>query len=192
MRLLLPVLALALLASACGSDDPEPTAAPSPTASVATPPPSAPDDPLSPRPALESPAPTGGPTCSAGSLTVTDADLLADETALQEVFAVRTSGGACQLRGWPVVTLLGGDGHPIDLTAHRVGTATAATLSRSTSLSFVLGTPRTSSCQDAATLVVRLPGTDRSLRAKTTMQVCEHRLDVGPVERRQDQEGSEH
>jgi hypothetical protein len=125
-------------------------------------------------------------------LTVTDADLLADESALQEVFVVRTSGGACQLRGWPVVTLLGSDGQPIDLTTHRVGTATTATLSRSTSLSFVLGTPRTSSCQDAATLVVRLPGTDRSLRAQTTMQVCERRLDVGPVQRRQDQEGAEH
>jgi hypothetical protein len=122
---------------------------------------------------------------------VTDADLLTSATALQEVFVVRTTGPDCQLRGWPAVGLRRSDGSALALHARRVGTAHAVTLSRSTSLSFVLSTPRSGTCEDAAALVARLPGTDRDLRASTGMQVCTGRLDVGPVERRQDDEGSE-
>jgi hypothetical protein len=151
-----------------------------------------PVDPLSPKPALESAPPLGRPTCRAASLTVTDADLLTSSTELQEVFAVRTSGPACQLKGWPAVRLLAADGSALDARTRRTGTAKAVTLSRSTSLSFVLGTPRSGSCEDAATLVVRLPGTERDLRTATSMQVCDASLSVGPVERRQDDEGAEH
>jgi len=39
---------------------------------------------------------------------------------------------------------------------------------------------------------VRVNGTDRDLRAATSMQVCSRSLDVGPIERRQDDEGAEH
>jgi hypothetical protein len=192
--LAVPLVAIVVLTAGCGDDD-EPVATPTRTPSAApttSAPAVQPLDPLSPKPALESPAPLGRPACRATDLTVTDADLLASGSTLQEVFALRTSGRACQLRGWPAVRLLRADGTAIALQARRVGTARAVTLSRATSLSFVLGTPRTGACEDAATVVVRLPGTDRDLRAATSMQVCAGSVQVGPVERRQDEEGTEH
>jgi len=149
-----------------------------------------PVDPLSPKPGLESPAPLGGPTCEAATLSVQDADLLADDKQLQEVFAVRTTGPACQLHGWPQVTLLGGNDAPLTLAVRRTGSAGAVSLSRTTSVSFVLSTPRTSDCQDVSALAVTLPGTNRAIRTGTTMQVCDRQLSVGPVERRADQEGA--
>ena len=163
---------------------PTPSATPTPSAS-----PLEPVDPLSPKPPVESaaPAPTGA-TCDAADLTVTDADLLADEQSLQEVFAVRTRGPACRLKGWPTVSLLGSDDAPIRLTAHRTGTPVELALTRETSLSFVLSTPRTADCQDVAALVVTLPGTSRAIRTGTTMQVCRGELGIGPVERRHDAE----
>ena len=191
-----PLLLLtAVVLGGCG--DGTPSAQPTPTSTTTpttTRPPVEPVDPLSPRPAVESPAPSaaGQPTCSAATLTVQDADLLTDEKQLQEVFAIRTSGPVCSLRGWPEVGLLGSDGTPITVAVRRTGTAEALTLSRATSLSFVLGTPRTSDCRDVSTLVVRLPGTNPAIRTSTTMQVCDASLDVGPVQRSQDAEGSEH
>lgn len=191
-------LVLAAVAALTGcSDEPAaapatPTATPSPTP-AASPELPGPVDPLSPRPAVESPAPTGSqPVCDARRLTVTDADLLADERALQEVFAIRTSGGACALTGWPSVTLLGPDDAPLAVTQRRAGTPGTVTLDRGTSLSFVLGTPRSQQCQDVSAVLVRLPGTKRTIRTGTTMQVCDRTLTVSPVERRQDDEGSEH
>ena len=143
---------------------------------------------------MESPAPSaqGQPTCSAATLSVQDADLLADDTQLQEVFAVRTTGSTCVLRGWPEVSLLRPDGSPLTVAVRRTGTAEALTLSRSTSLSFVLSTPRTSDCEDVGTVVVRLPGTTRTFRVTTAMQVCRGQLTTSPVQRRQDDEGAEH
>jgi hypothetical protein len=187
-----PLLLLAAVLLA-GCTQGEPSAQPTPTATT-TLPPVEPVDPLSPRPAVESPAPSaaGQPTCSAASLTVQDADLLADQNQLQEVFAVRTSGPTCRLRGWPEVSLLGSDGAALTVAVRRTGTAEALTLSRATSLSFVLGTPRTNDCKDVSTLVVRLPGTNRAIRTSTTMQVCDGSLSVGPVQRSHDAEGSEH
>jgi hypothetical protein len=131
------------------------------------------------------PAPTGA-TCDPADVTVTDADLLADENQLQEAFALRTRGPACRLQGWPSVTLVGSDDAPIRVTSRRTGKAEALALTRETSLSFVLTTPRTSDCQDVAAVLVTLPGTTRAIRTSTTMQVCRHVLDVGPVERRRD------
>jgi hypothetical protein len=119
-------------------------------------------------------------------VTVTDADLLADEQQLQEVFAVRTSGPACRLRGWPTVSLLGPDDAPIRVRSTRTGTAQELALTRATSLSFVLSTPRGGPCQDVAAVVVTLPGTTRAIRTSTTMQVCQGELGVGAVERRRD------
>jgi hypothetical protein len=191
VRLLLPTLALALAASGCDGSGPAALRTPGPTPTTAGPTPQQ-DDPLSPRPAIESAVPRGQATCTAAALTVTDADLLASDAALQEVFAIRTSGSPCQLVGWPDVTLLGPGDRRVTVTTSRDGSATAETLSRDTSLSFVLGTPRSSSCQDVSTVVVRLPGTSRDLRTSTTMQVCDASLSVGPVQRRQDDEGAEH
>ncbi|HUR52375.1 MAG TPA: DUF4232 domain-containing protein [Mycobacteriales bacterium] len=189
MRAVIPLLALVLVLPGCSDEQSATPLAPpsaSPSASQV-----APVDPLSPRPPLESAAPLGGPTCDAAQLRVTDADLLADERALEEVFAVRTTGPACALRGWPAVTLLDGAGRPIPVATRNVRRAGTVTLSAGTSVSFVLSTPRSTSCRDVTTLAVRLPGTRGDLRAATTMQVCAGALSVGPVERRQDDEGSE-
>jgi hypothetical protein len=117
---------------------------------------------------------------------VQDADLLADEHRLQEVFAVRTSGPACRLQGWPAVELRRGDGSTITVTTRRTGRARPLGLTAQTSLSFVLGTPRTGRCEDVSTLLVRLPGTTGTITVPTTMQVCSAVLEVGPVERRGD------
>lgn len=180
--LLTPLLTL----TACGHG--RPAAAPVPTTALPEP-----VDPLSPAPAVESPAPTGTqPTCAVAGLTVTDADLLADAQSLREVFAIRTTGPPCALQGWPAVTLLGADGAPLPVTARQVGRPSTVTLSRDSSLSFVLGTPRRPDCQDASALSVRLPGTSRTIRTSTTMQVCGADLTVSPVQRSSDSEGSEH
>jgi hypothetical protein len=180
--LLVPLLAL----TACSHSSP--TASP-----VATTAPPGPVDPLSPAPAVESPAPTGSqPTCATQGLSVTDADLLADAKALREVFAIRTTGRPCALRGWPAVTLLGGDGTPLPVTARQVGSPTTVTISRDSSRSFVLSTPRTQDCQDVGSVAVRLPGTSGTIRTSTTMQVCGSALEVSPVQRTSDSEGSEH
>jgi hypothetical protein len=191
VRQLLPSLALLLVASSCNGSGPVAARTPSPVP-VTTGPTALPEDPLSPRPALESPAPRGQVTCSADTLTVTDADLLASGTSLEEVFAIRTRGAPCQLMGWPAVSLLDAADQPIPVTARRAGSSSTETLSRGTSLSFVLATPRSSTCQDVSTLVVRLPGTSHDLRAATTMQVCDGSLSVSAVQRRQDDEGAEH
>jgi len=186
------VVATALL-TACGDGDPAPRVTPPAALPTTAAPLPGPVDPLSPRPAVESPAPTGSaPTCEAERLTVTDADLLADEHELQEVFVVRTSGPACVLRGWPAVTLLGPGDAPIPAAQRRIGTATTVSLDGATSLSFVLATPRSQACRDVSTVAVGLPGTGATLRAQTTMQVCDRSLTVSPVERRTDDEGSEH
>ena len=194
MRHTSPLLVAALVAPVLlgGCSGGSSTGSPSPSPSVpatATAPPVEPVDPLSPRPAVESAAPSAtGPVCDAADLSVTDADLLADEHQLREVFAVRTRGPVCRLSGWPTVSLLGADDAPIRLVTRRTGTAADLALTRQTSLSFVLSTPRTSDCQDVAALVVTLPGTCRAIRTGTTMQVCHGELAIGPVERRQDSE----
>lgn len=187
---LAPWLVTAVLLTACSDGDPAPPAVAVPTTAAPLP---GPLDPLSPKPAVESPAPTAASrACEAAELTVTEADLLADEHALQTIFVLRTSGPLCALRGWPAVTLLDAQGAPVTVTGRRTGTPTTVTLDPATSLSFVLGTPRSQDCLDVSTVSVRLPGTSRALRAATSMQVCDRTLTVSPVERRTDDEGSEH
>lgn len=186
--LLLVAAALTACGGAADPRTPSPSALPTSQAPVPEP-----VDPLSPKPAVESPAPTAASRdCDASRLTIADADLLADEHELQEVFVIRTSGPLCALRGWPAVTLLDAQGAPLTVTQRREGTPVTVTLDPSTSLSFVLATPRTQDCRDVSTVAVRLPGTDRTIRAQTTMQVCDRSLTVSPVERRTDDEGSEH
>jgi hypothetical protein len=169
---------------------PTATAAPTPTASEV------PDDPLSPRPALESPAPLGQPTCAPAALTVTDADSITSDRSVQEVFVLRTQGRACQLEGWPAVRLLDAAGRDLPVTVGHGGfdlpaTAPApVTLSRDTTASFLVATGRTGSCTDAATLVVTLPGTTTPLRADTTLSVCGGTVGVSPVQRLADVEGT--
>jgi hypothetical protein len=188
------LLVLAALLGGCSGGAPAarstPTPTPTPTSTPSLPA-LEPVDPLSPQPPVESPAPTaqGRPTCAGATLAVQDADLLADSRQLQEVFAVRTSGPTCQLRGWPEVTLLGGNDAPLTVAFRRTGSAVAGSLSRSSSLSFVLSTPRSTTCADVSAVLVRLPGTDRVIRTGTTMQVCDGSLEISPVERRQDDEG---
>ena len=192
-RRLVPFVLGVLLLPGCAS---EPAAGPSPSHSPAptTSPSAAPEpvDPLSPRPALESAPPLGQPSCEDGALTVTDADLLADENTLQELFVIRTSGSPCQLQGWPSLTLLGPDDRPLAVTLRRTGTAEPVTLSADTSASFLVGTPRSGSCDSVSALVVTLPGSDHPLRVGTTLQICEQTGMIGPVHRRQDDEGAEH
>lgn len=205
---ILPLALLALL-SGCGSGGGRPTAVQTPTTSpTAAPQPSAtastlpsarpsadsPEDPLSPRPALESPAPLGQPTCAAAALTVTDADTVTDATTTHEVFVVRTSGRPCQLDGWPAVRLLDGSGKDLGVAVGHggyglPGTSPApVTLSASTTVSFVVATARTGACRGVAQVAVTLPGTSSALRASTTMQVCGG-AGTSPVQRLADTEG---
>ena len=171
-----------------------------PTARPATPTPVrstpvAPNDPLSPAPALESPAPTGQPTCRPAALTLVDADQLTGSASVREVFALRTTGAACQLQGYPVVRLLDASGATLPVTYRHGGYALSAagavpvTLSRDTTASLELGTGRTGTCRDVATVVVTLPGTTTALRTRTGFRVCGGAVGVSPVLRRGDTEG---
>lgn len=196
------VLALGLLAACNGpatpratpsaTTPPPATIAPTPTATATE----VPDDPLSPRPALESPAPLGQPTCEPAALTVTDADSITGDGTVQEVFVLRTQGRPCQLEGWPTVRLLDAAGRALPVTVGHGGfgvpdTAPApVTLSRDTTASFLVATGLAGSCTDAATLVVTLPGTTTPLRTDTTLSVCDGAVGISPVQRLADDEGT--
>lgn len=157
-----------------------------------------PDDPLSPRPGLESAPPPGLPTCEAAALTVTDADALYTTAAVQELFTIRTTGPDCELKGYPTVSLLDGAGRelPAKVSRNGYGLSTAApkvvTLSKATSVSFFVATSRDGDCQQAATLVTTLPGTGTALRASTPMQVCDAAVGVTPIRRLVDDHELEH
>lgn len=195
---LLLALAAALLAG-CSDDDPR-TAAPSPTpspTSAVTPVPTTPEpqpvDPLSPKPAVESPAPLGQPTCRPRDLTVVDADQYDADGGVHEVYVLRTRGAPCQLEGWPAVMFLDGAGNRLPLTSRHGGYGLPddpepVTLSRSTSVSFLVGTARTGTCREAATVVVTLPGTTSPLRTGTALRLCGPEFGVSPVRRLVDEE----
>ena len=152
-----------------------------------------PEDPLAPRPPLETAPPTGQPTCRAADLTVTDADAVYTSRAVQELFTVRTSGPDCQLSGYPAVQLRGADG-PLRVRIRRGGfdlptvSPTPVALSRSTSVSFFVATARDAGCPTAAGLVVTLPGTSAPRTARTAMQVCSGEVGVSPLRRVADDE----
>lgn len=199
-RLCLPLFAGVLTLTSCSADSvpiPRPTQtsatttpAPSPSPSLGFP---SPEDPLSPKPAVESPASLGQPTCLARALSVTDADAVITDTAVTEVFVIRVRGAACQLQGWPDPTLLDARGQRLPVTYHHNReTPAPLTLTEGTSLSFGLTTGRGGSCTDASTLSVILPGTTTALTTATALSVCGAVVTVSPVERLQDDEGAEH
>lgn len=180
----------------------EPTAAvgsstAAPPASEPLPPapaPASPEDPLSPQPALETPPPVAASTCRAADLSVVDADSLFTPTALTELFVVRTTGPDCQVQGYPAVRLLGPDGAALPVQVRSGGGGLPArdagpvTLSRSTSMSFLLATSRDQPCADVSTVAVTLPGTGGTLRAPTELTVCGGAAAVSPVGRQDDDE----
>ncbi len=163
-----------------------------PTASAT---PAAGSDPASPvpteatRPPVETAPPPGQPLCKAADLTLTDADAVITAGAVQELFVVRTTGPDCQLQGYPTVILRGAGDAPLTVTYTRGGGGlppeqpAVETLSRSTSLSFRVSTPRSGSCTPAASISVRLPGTDGDLTTTTGLSVCQSKAGVSPVGR---------
>lgn len=195
------MIVVLLMLSACSNSESDPgarqaTPQPTPQSRTSQTPPPAPsstDDPLSPRPALESAPPLGQPTCRAGNLTVTDADAVIDDEWV-EVFVVRTTSAPCQLQGYPEVRLFGAGDAALGLpVSHDARPAGPVTLSRSTSLSFTLTTKRSGTCRDVTSVDVRLPGQAAVLKTATAFAACD-RVTVGPFERRSDDEdeGSPH
>ena len=148
-----------------------------------------PEDPLVPRPALESPAPLGAPTCRAADLSVVDADAIVTPRYVRAVFVVRTTGGDCQLLGFPTVELRGAGGAVLPVSVRRGGFGlpaeqpAAVSLSRTTSVSFQVATNRAGNCTQAASIVVRLPGSGGPLTTPTELRVCGGAVGLSPVER---------
>lgn len=164
-----------------------------PTATAAPRQPEQPEDPLSPRPALESPPPPGRPTCRAAALTVADADAVYTDTAVQELFTVRTTGPDCQLSGFPAVQLRGAGGAPMAVRVTRGGyglrsRASVVTLSRTTSVSFFVATARDGQCSPVGSVAVTLPGSGGARTVASGMQVCGGAAGIGPVQRLGDEE----
>jgi hypothetical protein len=197
--LLSAAVALALVSGCTGSTGESPViAAPTATATHSATPgttvtttrpatvsPSPSPDELSPKPGLETAAPLGRPACKGPDLTVTDADTLVDPSYRKEVFALRTRGPDCQLKGYPTVQIAGvtvqkgGFGLPPEQPQ-------AVTLSRSTSLSFVISSARTGTCRDITSIVVTLPGTTTGHRVATSLRVCGPKVGLSPVHRQGD------
>ncbi len=125
---------------------------------------------------------------------MTDADTIVTPTHKREVFVIRTTGRACQLRGYPAVRLLGSDGKPLPVTVQRGGNGLPPervgtyTIDRGTSLSFEIGTARDGACKDVTTTSVVLPQTTKTLRVPTTLRVCGSTVGVSPVHRAVDDE----
>ncbi len=138
---------------------------------------------------LESAPPPGAPTCKAANLTVTDADTEVTPQARQQLYTVRTNGPDCGLAGYPAVTLFGADGKVLKVTYSHGGygqspsPAAPLTLSKSTSVSFSVSSPRAGTCVDAATISVVLPGTGGARTAPTTVRICGGVAGVSPVRR---------
>lgn len=188
----LATCALLALTACSPSDEPviessptaSPTAAPTTTPTIETPT-------SAPTTAVPTKSPAL-PTCRGSALTVTDADSLITPSFVTEVFVVRTTGPRCQLDGYPAVRLLGADGRPLPVTLRHGGAGLPpeqpqpVSLSRDTSLSFDVSTPRTGSCQDATAIVATLPGTTTAHRATTDLRVCGSTVGISPVHRRGD------
>lgn len=141
------------------------------------------------RPPVETAPALGQPVCKAADLTLDDADAVITAESVQELFVVRTTGPDCQLQGYPEVVLRGEGGGPMTVTYTRGGNGLptdqpgVVTLSRSTSLSFRVATPRTGGCTSASSVSARLPGTDGDLMTTTSLSVCQSQAGVSPVGR---------
>lgn len=183
-------------AAASATPAPSPTLSAPPSSAAPDPEPAvvAPQDPLSPMPAPESAVPVGQPACRAADLTVVDADTLVLAGHVEEVFVVRTKGPDCQLEGYPTVRLLDARGTPLPVTVARGGSGLTAapagpvTLSRDTSVSFVVASGRDGACTEAAEVDVTLPGTSSAIRTTTVLSICDAAAGVSPVQRRADDE----
>lgn len=164
------------------------SAAPTATPTTASPSP----DELSPKPGLESAPPLGQGVCKGSALTVTDADTLVDSQSTREVYAVRTTGPDCQLQGYPTVTFQDASGRTVPVSVQHSGFGVPAdkpqpiTLSRSTSLSFEIGSARSGTCASITHVTVTLPGTTPAHRVSSQWQVCGGKVAVSPVLRRGD------
>jgi hypothetical protein len=168
------------------SSTPRPTPSPTPSADpVVSPPPMLPS---------ESPAPLGQPACTAGAVSVTDADTLTSPSYRREVFVLRTAGTPCQLEGYPQVVLLDASGRALPVKATHGGSGQPAekpapyTLSRATSLSFSVSTARSGTCTQATSLRVTLPGTSSAKKVATDLRVCGTVVGLSPVHRLGDDE----
>ncbi|MCU1587028.1 MAG: hypothetical protein JWN31_521 [Frankiales bacterium] len=199
---LLTALAAAAVLAGCSSSSPSPAAIQTPVTDSPTPgatsaaPSAAPTsaspspDELSPKPPLESAPPLGRPVCKGSALTVADADSLVDPQSTREVYAIRTSGPDCQLQGYPSVTFQDSSGRSLAVAVTHsgfgvpAGKAQPVTLSRSTSLSFEIGSARTGACANVTHVTVTLPGTSPAHRVSSQWQVCAGKAAVSPVLRR--------
>ena len=183
------VAVLAGCSSNGGEDSPVVTApttasapAPAPTTASPTPSPRPRPTTASPKPGQETAPPLGRPACAGKALTVTDADTLVDPSYSKEVYVVRTTGPECELQGYPTVqatgvaTRHGGFGLPPERPQ-------AVTLSRATSLSFLISSPRSGSCRDVPSISVTLPGTTTAHRVSTSLRVCGPAVGLSPVHR---------
>lgn len=138
-------------------------------------------------PPRETTPPPGAPPCRARDLTVQDADAVYVAAAVHELFTIRTAGPDCTLRGVPKVSFRDAAGRTlrVDVRAGGLGlpaeAARPVTISRATSLSFFVATPRDGACEQAAVMVTTLPGTDRALLVDTMMQVCGRTAALSPV-----------
>lgn len=133
---------------------------------------------------MDSAPPPGAPPCKVAALTLTDADSLVTQQAREQVYVLRTSGPNCGLQGYPGVTLRGADGTPLAVTYSQApGTAAPLTLSKGTSVSFSVTSPRSGTCLDAATISVLLPEVPGALTAATTARICQAKAVVSPVRR---------
>jgi hypothetical protein len=201
---LLTALAAAAVLTGCSESSPSATPSQSPTTASPTPDATSPaptatpttatpsPDELSPKPPLETAPPLGRPACKGSTLTVTDADTLVDPQSTREVYAVRTSGPDCQLQGYPTVTFQDARGRSVPVSVLHSGFGVPAdkpqpvTLSRSTSLSFEIGSARSGACTSVTHVTVTLPGTTPGHRISSQWQVCGGKVAVSPVMRRGD------
>lgn len=139
------------------------------------------------RPPRETTPPPGAPPCRAQDLSVQDADAVHVAKAVHELFTIRTAGPDCTLQGVPKVSFRDAAGRTLraDVRTGGLGlpaeAARPVTISRATSLSFFVATPRAGACEQAAAVVTTLPGTDRALLVDTMMQVCGRTAAVSPV-----------
>jgi len=169
-----------------------PTESPAPTPATSTAAPTPTHSELTPGPGLESAPPVGAPTCKGNDLTITDADTLVTADSRQEVYAIRTTGPACQLRGYPAVSFRDAAGSSMAIATRHGGYGLppeqpeTVTISRSTSLSFTIASARTGSCSDVAKVVVTLPQTTGAHTVPTELRVCGSTVGLSPVERRGD------
>jgi hypothetical protein len=201
---LLTALAAAAVLAGCSSSSAPPTAISTPTtasptpdvtsaAPTVTPTTASPSpDELSPKPGLESAPPLGRPVCKGSTLTVADADTLVDPQYAREIYAVRTTGPDCQLQGYPTVTFQDAGGRSLAVSVQHSGFGVPAdkpqplTLSRSTSLSFEIGSARSGACTNVTHVTVTLPGTSPGHRISSQLQVCGGKVAISPVLRRGD------